>query len=113
MTCRSFLYNYVCVHVGSRHDIFWLFISSTISLSQICIHSQIFTIIMNNNKQLWDLVKNISDSKVREKKSIEPFIPHRIDGLLSYLAPHFYSQHKLNQIQHYLQTIKRLLKKQN
>jgi len=65
---------------------------------------------MNNNKQLWDLVKRILDSELREKKSIEPFILHHIDGL-SYLAPHFYSQHKLNQIQHYHQFIKRLLKK--
>ena len=113
MTCRSFLYTYVCVHVGSRHDIFWLFISSAIILSQICIHSQIFTIVMNNNKQLWDFAKSISDSNVCEKKSTKPFIPHRIDGLLSYLASHFYSQHKLNQIQHYRQSIKRLLKIKN
>jgi len=56
-------------------------------------------------------VKSISYSKLREKKSIEPFIPHHIDGLLSYLASHFYRQHKLNQAQHYHQSIKRLLKK--
>jgi len=36
--------------VGSRHGIFWLFTTSTISLSQICIRTQIFIIIMNNNK---------------------------------------------------------------
>jgi hypothetical protein len=66
---------------------------------------------MKNNKQLWDLVKSISDSKLCEKNSTKPFIPHHIDGLLSYLAPHFYSQHKLNQMQHYHQSIKRLLKK--
>jgi len=47
-------------------------------------------------------VKSILDYELREKKSTEPFILHNIDGL-SYLAPHFYNQHTLNQIQHYHQ----------
>jgi len=63
---------------------------------------------MNNKKQLWDLVKSILDSELREKKSTESFILHHIDGL-SYLAPHFYSQHKLNHIQHYHQFIKKAI----
>jgi len=66
---------------------------------------------MNNNKQLWDLVESISDSELRDKKFTEHFMPCYIHGLLSNLAPQFYNQHKLNEIQHYHQFIERLLKK--
>ena len=78
---------------------------------QLCsriFHTQIFTIIMNNNKELWDLVKSIPDSELREKKS---FMPHHIHGLLSKQAPHFYNQQKLKQIEDYHQFIKRQLNK--
>jgi hypothetical protein len=79
----------------------WSLLENTFVPIKCCRKSNIPTkIIMRNKKQLWKLVESISDLESRERKSTKPFTPHYMDGLISYVAPHFYSNQELNQILH-------------